>query len=109
MGLLVVFNFLRTSTIALTAQAAGRGDQAAQAAALARATGAALLIGALLLALMPLALPVGLDFLNARGAFAEQARTSVEIRYWGGPLWLVTAVLVRSEEQRGVKKCVRKG
>ena len=26
MGLLVVFNFLRTGTIALTAQAAGRGD-----------------------------------------------------------------------------------
>ena len=45
MGLLVVFNFLRTGTIALTAQAAGRGDDPAQAAALVRALGAALLIG----------------------------------------------------------------
>lgn len=94
MGLLVVFNFLKTGTIALTAQAAGRSDEAAQAAALARATGAAVLIGVLLLALMPLAIPFGLEFLNARGAFAEQARTYVEIRYWGGPLWLVNAVLV---------------
>ncbi|PWG03772.1 MATE family efflux transporter [Sphingosinicella humi] len=89
MGLLVVFNFLKTGTIALTAQAAGRGDEAAQAAALARASGVALLI-----ALMPLAIPLGLDFLNARGAFAEEARTYVSIRYWGGPLWLVNAVLV---------------
>ena len=32
MGLLIVFNFLRTGTIALTAQAAGRGDDEAQAA-----------------------------------------------------------------------------
>lgn len=94
MGLLVVFNFLKTGTIALTAQAAGRGDEAAQAAALARAGGVALLIGALLIALMPLAIPMGLDFLNARGAFAEEARTYVAIRYWGGPLWLVNAVLV---------------
>src|SRR3712207_4111731 len=58
MGLLVVFNFLRTGTIALTAQAAGRADEAAQAAALVRAAAAALLIGAVLIALMPLAVPV---------------------------------------------------
>src|SRR4051812_25929281 len=30
MGLLIVFNFLRTGTIALTAQAAGRGDEQVQ-------------------------------------------------------------------------------
>src|SRR5918993_6117648 len=41
LGLLVVFNFLRTGTIALTAQAAGRGDDEAQAATLARGIGAA--------------------------------------------------------------------
>ena len=51
MGLLVVFNFLRTGTIALTAQAAGRGDAETQAATLVRAAGLALLIGAILLAL----------------------------------------------------------
>src|SRR3954451_14691041 len=50
MGLLVIFNFLRTGTIALTAQAAGRGDDPTQAATLARALGAAAVIAALLLA-----------------------------------------------------------
>ncbi|TFI56969.1 MATE family efflux transporter [Sphingomonas parva] len=94
MGLLVVFNFLRTGTIALTAQAAGRADAAAQAAALVRALGAALLIGALLIAAMPLAVPLGLEALHARGGVADAAATYVGIRYWGGALWLVNAVLV---------------
>src|SRR3954469_13163586 len=70
MGLLVVFNFLRTGTVALTAQAAGRGDDAAQAATLVRATGLSLLIGAALLAMMPLAIPAGLELLHARGGVA---------------------------------------
>src|SRR4051812_29302644 len=94
MGLLVVFNFLRTGTIALTAQAAGRGDSGAQAAALVRALGLALAICALLLALMPLAIPAGLDLLHARGEVAAEARTYVGIRYWGGALWLANAVVV---------------
>ena len=94
MGLLVVFNFLRTGTIALTAQAAGRGEDSAQAAALVRALGLALLIGAGLLALMPLAIPAGLELLHARGGVAEAAGTYVGIRYWGGLLWLVNAALV---------------
>jgi MATE family, multidrug efflux pump len=94
MGLLVIFNFLRTGTIALTAQAAGRGDEAAQAATLARAMGLALLVGVALLALMPLAIPFGLDMLYARGAVAAEAETYVGIRYWGGLLWLVNAALI---------------
>jgi MATE family multidrug resistance protein len=94
MGLLVVFNFLRTGTIALTAQAAGRGDEAAQAATLARAIGLALVLGLFLLLLMPLAIPAGLDLLYARGAVAAEAGTYVGIRYWGGLLWLVNAALV---------------
>ena len=94
MALLVVFNFLRTGTIALTAQAAGRGDDAAQAATLARAIGAALLIGLVLLALMPIAIPLGLALLNATGAVAADAATYIGIRYWGGLLWLVNATLV---------------
>ncbi|WP_284734475.1 MATE family efflux transporter [Sphingosinicella terrae] len=94
MGLLIVFNFLRTGTIALTAQAAGRADDAAQAAALVRSIGAALLIGAGLLALMPLAIPAGLELLHARGEVAQAASVYVGIRYWGGLLWLTNAVLV---------------
>ena len=94
LGLLVVFNFLRTGTVALTAQAAGRGDDEAQAAALVRALGVSLLIGAGLIALMPLAIPAGLELLHARGDVADEARTYVAIRYWGGALWLANAVLV---------------
>ena len=82
MGLLVVFNFLRAGTTALTAQASGRGDADAQAATLARALGAALLIGLLLLALKPLLMPLGLDLLHARGEVAADAQTYVGIRYW---------------------------
>ena len=94
MGLLVVFNFLRAGTTALTAQASGRGDADAQAATLARALGAALLIGLLLLALKPLLMPLGLDLLHARGGVAADAQTYVGIRYWGGLLWLTNAVLI---------------
>ncbi|MGQ0589678.1 MAG: MATE family efflux transporter, partial [Sphingosinicella sp.] len=94
MGLLVVFNFLRTGTIALTAQASGRRDAEAQAATLARALGLGLVIAAVLLAAMPLAIPAGLELLYARGGVAEHARTYVGIRYWGGLLWLINAALV---------------
>jgi multidrug resistance protein, MATE family len=94
MALLIVFNFLRTGTIALTAQAAGRADTQAQAATLARALGAALLIGLVLLALMPVTVPLGLKLLSARGAVAADASTYIGIRYWGGLLWLLNAVLV---------------
>jgi len=94
LGLLIAFNFLRTGTIALTAQAAGRGDMAGQAATLVRASGAALAIGLVLLALMPLAVPLGFEFLYARGAVAAAAGTYVGIRYWGGLIWLVNAAVV---------------
>lgn len=94
MGLLIVFNFLRSGTVALTAQASGRGDAEEQARTLLRAGAIALAIGIGLLLLMPLAIPFGLDLLHARGEVAGQARVYVEIRYWGGALWLLNAVLV---------------
>jgi MATE family multidrug resistance protein len=94
MGLLNVFNFLRTGTIALTAQAAGRGDAEAQAATLARALAAAAAIGTLVLLAMPWAVPYGLDLLGARGALHDAAAQYVTIRYWSGPVWLVNCVLV---------------
>jgi MATE family multidrug resistance protein len=94
MGLLVVFNFLRTGTIALTAQAAGRADPSLQAATLVRALGLALLVGAILLLAMPFAIPAGLELLHARGGVAAEAHAYVSIRYWGGALWLANAALV---------------
>ena len=93
MTLLIVFNFLRSSTVALTAQAAGRGDEATQAEVLVRALAVALAIGALLLAAMPLVIPTGLAMLAAKGSVAELARSYVGIRYWGGVPWLFNAVL----------------
>lgn len=93
MALLGVFNFLRTSTIALTAQASGRADGAAQAGALARATAAALGISALLLLAMPLAIPAGLDLLGANGEVRNSAAAFIGLRYWSGPLWLINCVL----------------
>lgn len=94
MGLLVVFNFLRTGTIALTAQAAGRGDEADQAATLARALGLSLVIGIGLLLAMPLLIPAGLELLHARGGVATEAGIYVGIRYWGGLLWLLNVALI---------------
>lgn len=94
MGLLNVFNFLRTSTVALTAQGAGRGDADAQAETLARAMAVAMGLGALLLCLMPLLVPLGLDLLEAKGPLRESARSYIGIRYWAGPLWLGNCVLV---------------
>jgi MATE family multidrug resistance protein len=94
LGLLNVFNFLRTSTVALTAQSSGRGDAGAQGATLARAMTVALGIGALLLAVMPWTIAAGLDLLEATGPLREDARTYIAIRYWASPLWLGNCVLV---------------
>lgn len=93
MTLLIVFNFLRSSTVALTAQAAGREDPAAQAEVLVRAFAVALAIGAGLIAFMPLVIPLGLTTFGAKGPVAVLARDYVAIRYWGGIPWLFNAVL----------------
>jgi MATE family multidrug resistance protein len=91
---MTVFSFLRIGTIALTAQAAGRGDVAEQAAALTRSLVVALLLGLLLLAVRPWVIDGGLEALQATGEVARHAGTYVGIRYWAMPAWLVSAVLV---------------
>ena len=91
---LIVFNFLRSGTVALTAQAAGRGDEAGQAATLVRGVVAALAIGVVLLLTKGLIVPLGLRVLGAGASVTALARTYVGIRYWGGVAWLVNAVLV---------------
>ncbi|PZQ59453.1 MAG: MATE family efflux transporter [Phenylobacterium zucineum] len=94
MALLIVFNFLRSGTVALVAQAAGREDEEAQAATLARGLGVALAIGAVLLAVQPLVVRFGLELFGAAGRLEDQAGVYVGIRYWGGIAWLLNAVLV---------------
>lgn len=93
MTLLIVFNFLRSGTVALTAQASGRGDDHAQAAALTRGVAVALAIGGVLMLARPLIAPLGLHMLGAGGKVADLARTYVEIRYWSVGAWLLNSVL----------------
>lgn len=89
LAMLNIFNFLRTSTVALTAQSTGRGDVDEQGATLARAATTAMGIGAVMLIAMPLAIPAGLNLLGAHGSLAQDAATYIGIRYWAGPFWLV--------------------
>lgn len=91
--LLVVFNFLRSSTVALTAQAAGRGEEEAQAEVLVRALFVALAIAALLLAAMPWVVDAGFDILGARGTMRRSAGAYVAIRYWSAAPTLFGSVL----------------
>jgi MATE family multidrug resistance protein len=93
MTLLIVFNFLRASTTALTAQAAGAGDLAGAREALVRALACALLLALLLFAAAPAAIPLGLRLFSATGAVARQADLYVRIRYVGALPWLLNAVL----------------
>ena len=93
-GLFTVFNFLRTGTVALTAQAAGRGDASEQAAALTRALAIGLAIGLSLLAVKPFAIGIGLSILEAQGEVARHARTYIGIRYWAGAVMLVNFCLI---------------
>lgn len=93
MTLLIVFNFLRSGTVALTAQAAGREDEHDQAATLTRSLAVALAIGLALILARPLVVSVGLDMLGAKGPVAGLAGTYVKIRYWGGLAWLLNAVV----------------
>ena len=93
MTVLIIFNFLRSGTVALAAQAAGRGDEPAQAGVLLRALAVALAIGALLILAAPVVVPLGLDMLGAEGRIRELARLYVAIRYWSGVPWLFGAVL----------------
>jgi multidrug resistance protein, MATE family len=93
MGLLIVFAFLRTATVALTAQAAGEGDHEEQSKILARSVAVALAIGAGLLLVRPWAVSAGLALLEAKGEIAQNARIYIDIRYWAGTAWLLSCAL----------------
>jgi len=92
-SLLVVFNFLRTGTTALTAQAAGRGDGDEQAATLIRAGLLAGGIAALLVAARPFIVAPGLAWLGARGELTALASAYIGRRYWAVPAALVNGAL----------------
>lgn len=90
-SLLVVFNFLRTGTTALTAQSTGQGDE--QVATLARALILAGGIAALLVVAGPWIVPPGLGWLGARGDVAGMAGAYIARRYWAVPAALANGAL----------------
>ncbi len=92
-ALLLLFNFLRSSTVALTARAAGQADEAERSQVLVRALTLALVIGALLLLAMPVVVPAGLALYGASGRVAVLARTYATLRYWSALPWLLNAAL----------------
>jgi MATE family multidrug resistance protein len=103
-SLLVVFNFLRSGTTALTAQAAGRGD--AQGAMLGRALMLAGGIAALIVLAAPFVVGPGLGWLGARGDMAVLAGGYITRRYWAVPAALANGALagwlVGRRQVRGV-------
>jgi len=94
MSLLVVFNFLKTATTGLTAQAVGQRNETEKMAALLRASAIALAIGLLLLATKWFTVPAGLDLLEASGSVRADAERYIDIRFWAAPAWLLNAALV---------------
>ncbi|NNC71639.1 MAG: MATE family efflux transporter [Sphingomonadaceae bacterium] len=94
MGLFVVFNFLKTATTGLTAQAVGQRNETERLAALIRASAIALIIGSLMLAAKPWIVPLGLDFLEAGPLVRSDAALYVDIRFWVMPLWLVSLAMI---------------
>jgi multidrug resistance protein, MATE family len=92
-ALLVVFNFLRTGTTALTAQAAGRGDAGEERATLARACVLAGGIAAALLLALPWLVAPGLGWLGARAPLDAMAAAYVTRRAWAVPAALLNGAL----------------
>lgn len=88
-----LFAFLRMSTVALTAQALGRGDIAEERATLVRALLIAAVAG---LALIVLQVPLGTVIYSAMGASAETTRAAqayFHVRIWSAPFVLANYVL----------------
>jgi MATE family multidrug resistance protein len=88
-----LFGFLRMSTVALTAQALGRGDVAEERATLIRALLVAAASG---LALIALQVPLGAVIYSLMGASAETTRAAeayFHVRIWSAPFVLANYVL----------------
>jgi MATE family multidrug resistance protein len=89
-----LFSFLRTSTVAFTAQALGAGETQEIRALLVRGLFIAALVG---LALIVLQIPLGLILLNAMGGsegVTRAARAYFAIRIWSAPIVLANYVVL---------------
>jgi putative MATE family efflux protein len=88
------FNFLRSSTTGLTAQAYGRRDRHEQQAVFWRALLSALGCGLLLLLLSPLLLWLGVKLMGPEGGIADATRTYFSIRMLSGPAALANYAIL---------------
>ena len=89
-----VFNFLRSSTTGLVAQAFGRGDIEAQRAVFWRALLLSLVCGAAILLLSLPVLKFGLALMGATGEAAEVTSTYFSIRVLAGPMALANFAIL---------------
>jgi len=87
-------NFLRASTTALVAQAAGRGDAPELFAVFWRSVALSLVFGLLILGFSPLIISGGLQMMGAEGRVAEAAATYIAIRILAGPVTLINFTLL---------------
>lgn len=88
------FNFLRSSTTGLTAQAYGRRDRHEQQAVFWRALLSALGCGLSLLILSPALLWLGLKLMGPEGGIADATRTYFSIRMLSGPAALANYAIL---------------
>jgi putative MATE family efflux protein len=98
------FNFLRSSTTGLTAQAYGRRDLHEQQAVFWRALLSAVACGLLLLALSPILLWLGLKLMGPEGGVADATRTYFSIRILSGPVALANYAILGFVLGRGQGK-----
>ncbi|ASR47353.1 MATE family efflux transporter [Paenibacillus kribbensis] len=89
-----LFGFLRVSTSAFTAQAAGAQNNDHSIAALMRPLAIALLVGGLFIILQKPILLASLQLIHPAQDVAAQAAIYFNIRIWGAPLTLVNYVLL---------------
>jgi len=88
------FNFQRTSTTGLVAQALGRGDEVEIQAIFWRAIALGLAAGAVLAALSPLVIRVGIAFMSPGPAVGEAARLYLGIRILSAPFALANYAIL---------------
>jgi putative MATE family efflux protein len=88
------FNFLRSGTTGLVAQAAGRGDAVEEQAVFWRAFLVAVVLGVVLILLGPLIGLVGERFVDPEPGVAEAMRTYIAIRMFAAPLSLINYALL---------------
>ncbi len=91
--LFVVFNFLRTSTLGLVAQATGAGNFSEELRTVLRSGAIALACALVLVASRGIVEDFGLRAMGAQGGVLDAAARYFEIRIWSGPFLLVNYVI----------------